>query len=97
MTVYSPNQKQIYYRANHIPKLTDTFSQPLTDGFHKVLIYCKLDYQFFGWPKQRVNVVDGISTEWDNISKGVPQRTVLGPVLFTIMVNDISPVNMTKL
>ncbi|CAB4040835.1 Hypothetical predicted protein, partial [Paramuricea clavata] len=37
---------------------------------------------------QRV-MVDGIVTEYLYINRGVPQRTVLGPVLFSIMVDDI--------
>ena len=42
--------------------------------------------------RQRV-VVDGIVTEYLDINRGVPQGTVLGPILFSIMVNDIKPVN----
>jgi hypothetical protein len=42
--------------------------------------------------KQR-ETVDGITTEFLKINRDVPQRTVLGPILFSIMVNDIKPVN----
>lgn len=45
--------------------------------------------------KQRV-VVDGIVTEYLKINRGVPQGTVLGPVLFSIMVNDIKIVDSTN-
>ena len=38
--------------------------------------------------KQRV-VVDGFITEYANINRGVPQGTVIGPFLFSLMVEDI--------
>ena len=42
--------------------------------------------------KQRVTV-DGITTEFLKINRVVPQGTVLGPILFSIMVNDIKSTN----
>ena len=42
--------------------------------------------------KQRV-VVHGITTKFTEIDRGVSQGTVLDPVLFSIMVNDINAVN----
>ncbi len=41
---------------------------------------------------QRVKV-DGIRTNYVSINRGVPQGTVLGPVLFSVMINDIKTVN----
>ena len=37
--------------------------------------------------KQRV-IIDGVSTKFVGINRGVPPRTVLGPVLFSIMVKS---------
>ena len=45
--------------------------------------------------KQRV-VVDDVSTKFVDINRGVPQVTVLGPDLFSVMVNDIIAANPNK-
>ena len=49
-------------------------------------------FNFLDGRHQRVKV-DGTRTDYVNINRGVPQGTVLGPVLFSVMINDIKTVN----
>ena len=55
-------------------------------GFHNPLLHWIGDYLTNKW--HRVSIY-GISSDWKYVSSGVPQGSIIGPILFIIYINDI--------
>ena len=95
-SAYNKKGSQIDIAVLDFSKAFDTVPH---DGLLSKLKHYGIDDKIWTWIsnflKQRV-VVDGIQSDLVTVDSGVPQGTVLGPILFLLHINDLPSVIPSK-
>ena len=98
-SAYNKKGSQIDIAVLDFSKAFDTVPH---DGLLSKLKHYGIDDKIWTWisnflkqRKQRV-VVDGIQSDLVTVDSGVPQGTVLGPILFLLHINDLPSVISSK-
>ena len=99
MSAYNKKSSQIDIAVLDFSKAFDTVPH---DGLLSKLKHYGIDDKIWTWisnflkqRKQHV-VVDGIQSDLVTVDSGVPQGTVLGPILFLLHINDLPSVISSK-